>query len=306
MMKLLMFQSAAFALLAMLLVPGGVGAKEEALLRRKLTDTNNPDTGGQCFSADATVHVRGRGNVAMRDLEVGDEVLSWQSKHYQRIYAFLHRNELAKAEYLQLETDSLSSGKPLEITRDHLLYVQGKSLPVPAGSIVVGDILQGQGGEPTRVTGVTSISRLDGVYAPATTDGTLVVDGIQVASYVALKDMQEAAYFLGADVSFLQHLGLSPFRFFCRWVSEKYAHPLNEEGLPPMVSLLNNLRSCIVQQAIPTQVALIFFYGAFAAVFWILECVLDNIAAPSFGMVLAAILVFVYALKNSNRRIKEP
>jgi len=286
------------ALMAILLLPGGVEAfsPDDA----GDTDTSEPGT-NSCFSADSTVRVRGRGAVAMRDLKVGDYVLSWESNHYQRVYAFLHRNEVAEAEYLRVETD-LSPVKPLEMTKDHLLYVQDKSFPVPAESIVVGDVLRGEGGKPARVTRVTSTSRSDGVYAPLTPDGTLLVNGIQVSSYVVLEDMEDH-YFLGFDQSFVLHMVLSPFRFFCQWVSESYAHSFDKEGLPPFVSFLNNFRAWLVQQSIPTQALSFFCCAVFAAAFWILECVLGNVTALSFVASVAGV-VFVLSHKTNNGKVK--
>lgn len=296
MIKFRFFHCLAVALVLLAILPTpGASAKQ---MLRKLKDTSNPDL-GSCFSAESTIQVRGKGEVAMRDLKVGDEVLSWRSNHYQPVYTFLHRNELVKAEYLRVETN-LSSSKPLEITRDHLLYVQGKSSPVPAGSVVVGDILQGKGGEPASVTDIASIWRTDGVFAPATPDGTLVVDGIQVSSYVVLMGM-ENHYFLGLDTAFVQHMALSPFRFFCRWVSGSRGQSLNEKGLTPMVSGLSKLKSWVVQQPICVQVPSIFCYLVVAAAFWILEFVLDKIAVVSFGMVLVAgVVVALSPLQKIN------
>ena len=96
----------------------------------------------------------------MKNLQVGDYVLT-RTGNYQPVYAFAHWDSSRYTEYLQIHTSRLNHrddenshiimnhhnitmvSSPLELTQDHLVYIQGEDKPVPAGAVKVGDILQG-------------------------------------------------------------------------------------------------------------------------------------------------------------------
>ncbi|CAB9504310.1 expressed unknown protein [Seminavis robusta] len=153
---------------------------------------SEPPTPSSCFSEQATVHVEqpGQGQVQlsakMTDLKIGDMILTAKNR-FQPIYAFAHNDATTETEFLQIHTTS--GKKPLEVTGQHLVYLQGKDSPVTAKSIKVGDSLmeagQEQGG-PAVVAKIETVQR-HGIYAPLTQDGTLVVDGFASSCYISLQ-----------------------------------------------------------------------------------------------------------------------
>merc|ERR1712194_979712 len=105
---------------------------------------------------------------------------------YQMVYSIDHRNPTELTTFLQIsyENKDGANGKahhalhratPLEITGKHMMFVEGKSHPVPANTLRVGDIIQTVEGYRS-VTVIASILR-EGVYNPLTTDGTIVASG---------------------------------------------------------------------------------------------------------------------------------
>jgi len=214
-----------------------------------------------CFSKWTTVEVlRDDGNGAtvttMQDLRVGDHVKTATGK-YEAVYAFGHFHEKRSAEFLQIQTasvlyDSLSSPSTIgliEITRDHLIFVNGKKRPVKAGSVTVGDVLllhstssnhtsSGNSNHvPAVVTDISMVER-EGIYAPLTPDGTIVVNGIVASTYAAISSKSTSENVEIAGLSFFNlnqadaiHVTLSPLRIICTTTSlfQAVCNDLDEE-----------------------------------------------------------------------------
>ena len=94
-----------------------------------------------CFSESAQVEVQNKGLVAMKDLQVGDQVLTGNG--YQPVYAFGHKEVAIEQEFLKIYTDS--GGNALELTRDHLVFVMDSlsrsQMAIRADRVKVGDVL---------------------------------------------------------------------------------------------------------------------------------------------------------------------
>jgi hypothetical protein len=124
-----------------------------------------------CFSEESTVQVLHKGTVTMKDLQVGDHILTGTRQDhtnnhhhhhrssdnyysiYQPVYAFGHRNENKTAEFLRISTSSsllvpeendhgnkeASATFTIEMTSNHLLYLADKEDAIRADSIQIGD-----------------------------------------------------------------------------------------------------------------------------------------------------------------------
>lgn len=245
-----------------------------------------------CFSEVSTVEVLGKGSVAMRDLSVGDHILTGNS--YQPVYAFAHLDRRSKAEFLRIETDATSSA--LEITKNHLLYVDGAAAgPVRAGSVKVGDVLSGG----AQVTKIDTVQRM-GVYAPLTPDGVLLVNGIKASSYVSLPQVQDHALFGGDRVAAFSHFGISPFRLLCNNLA--LCQSYNQEGIPQPLAALWGFFDWFMAQSAGVQVASIVVYLLVAVVSWTLECVLLMVGGTFSFVGAARILVTLSTLEYFRRR----
>jgi Hint module len=220
---------------------GSVGGNVDQLRHRKLTD-EEPCTSGcvdipvsidSCFSATATLFVRGKGLVAMKDAEVGDMIMTTSDGMFEPLYAFGHRDEGQEATFLKITMDNDNS---LEVTGNHLVYLAGNTRPVRAGSIKVGDKVQAANARNAVVKEIDLVVKA-GLYAPLVPSGRLVVDGVLASSYIALEE-QDNEYFstlnglIKIPHDAFVHLYLSPFRVVCLGMTGKPCQVMNSNGMP--------------------------------------------------------------------------
>ena len=147
--------------------------------------SNFPSNFVSCFSGDMRVTTADKGNIAMKDLEVGDKVLTGANE-FETVYSFGHRHETMTATYLQIHTDQSSA---LELSPDHMVFVH-KNHAVPAASLKEGDVLLLPDGQLTTIQQIQAVTRY-GAYAPFTFSGNVVVNGIVASSYVSLQEKSE-------------------------------------------------------------------------------------------------------------------
>lgn len=167
----------------------------------------------QCFSGVNLVEGEA-GLIRMDQLQVGDRVRV-RDGSFSEIHSFGHWKRDAMANFLRIKT-TLNEQQPLEITEEHLLYVNGKLLP--ASKVRVGDMLESGAlnGDHRRaqVVAVDKVIRR-GIYAPFTMSGDIVVSNIVASNYVALPvELQD--HIGSYDYQhWMQHAALTPFRAFC-------------------------------------------------------------------------------------------
>lgn len=131
-----------------------------------------------CFSTMSTIVEKSKGQMLLKDLQVGDSVLASNGK-YQPFVFSIHSNPSKPTSFVQIYTDS-NQDAPFEATRSHLVFVSGNDAPIQVGKVKVGDELVGIDG-PKTVTKVSDITR-NGLYSPLTGDATLFVDGVLASS----------------------------------------------------------------------------------------------------------------------------
>lgn len=164
----------------------------------------------QCFSGETTVVVKSRGRIKMKDLQISDEVLvSIEDEIFEPVYTFGHRSSLASAEYHQLRPSNL------ELSANHMVFVKGKGA-VPASMVMVGDKLVG-GGRVSAISKITS----NGMYAPFTVSGRIVVNGVLASSYISFQDSNVlviGSIPTGIPYQWLAHTFQFPHRFWCYYL----------------------------------------------------------------------------------------
>ncbi len=183
--------------------------------------TNKPPTvvinirPGTCFSGANSVIVEGKGLVEMNNLQIGDKVKD-ASGNMVRVYSFGHYQQSSSTKYLQIYVKGLS--RPLEVSNDHMIFVNGTA--VPAASLELGgkvDVVEPFKHE-AQVQKIHLVVR-DGVYAPFTTSGTIMVSGVAVSSYVTLQE-NSSMLILGPwqsplSIHWLCHIFQTPHRLVC-------------------------------------------------------------------------------------------
>merc|ERR1712176_1412563 len=176
--------------------------------------------------------------------------------------------------------------KPLEMSAEHLVFVEGKTNPVRAASIKVGDILQAQDNHAV-VQSIKKVTR-NGIYNPLTSSGTIQVNGITASNYISFqKEHGEYAEFQGG-VEIMSHhdaahIAMTPYRFYCTTLAICDMNDA-DSGMPYYVSMGIELIGWSKQQNILVQ---LFVYASFRM-----------LLLASILMTLAVLMIPVYLLSG--------
>jgi hypothetical protein len=179
------------------------------------SDVNDGGFGTICFPGVAKLQVEDKGSVLMKDIKLGDKVLVEGGK-YEPVYSFGHYAQDVEAQYVKL----VSSTNSLEISKDHMVFVEG-GRSIPASHVKVGDKLELADGNTVVVKEIGAVQR-QGAYAPFTASGTVIVNGIKASSFVAFQDSETlliAGFNTGMTFQFLAHFFEIPHRSWCKHVS---------------------------------------------------------------------------------------
>lgn len=151
-----------------------------------------------CFSLESTVNVYGKGDIQIRDLKVGDAVMTAGGK-FETVYANAHFHANKRTSYYQIHTEHSAAQKvgPIEISGSHMIYVNSSLLPVVASKVSVGDYLQTINGS-TKVTRIEEVIR-HGFSNPMTMGGSIVVNGIEASAF-ALPGLDEMIRIAGIPI----------------------------------------------------------------------------------------------------------
>lgn len=220
----------------------------------------NPEPMG--FSGSNLVHVQDQGAIPLYKLKRNDFV-QVRGKHghtsYSRVHAIASWNE--STEFLVFQTTKNSP--KLVVTPSQLLYVyQGnEKRSVPARDIK--DTLISDTGQSVHFQRYRRRATRRGSYAPLTTTGDLILNGIQVSCYAATRFYPE-----------LLHLYLAPYRVLNSWTPFTVISP--EKYLEQF--------SC--QSSTPWQLLLLFPWVCFA---YGLELMLQSRQSILFTIVLTGV-----------------
>ena len=253
-----------------------------------------------CFSGSATVKVEAKGEVVMKDLQLGDKV--YTGSEYDLVYAFAHRDMDARVDFLQIYTRGLV-GQPLQVSGNHMMYIHGKSNPVRAVDIEVGDTLQDGVGNGSVVTKIETV-KSKGLYAPLTASGKLLVDGLVASSYVAVlgtgrEFVELAGVTLPITHSAAGHTFSTPLRMMCMSVSPKICEWQSEGGMHPWLNFGRKLASAMDNQHFLMQLIILI-----VALCLLLPLVLiESMFGPIYGPL--AIVGVLCILKHSTTVTKK-
>lgn len=158
------------------------------------------------------MHVQGKGDIALEDVQLGDSVMT--AYGYSEVYAFGTRELHKKTDFLMITT---GSSHTLELSQNHLLFTGAKMEPKLASEVNEGDSLTLLPGKsPVKVVSVTSIKKRGAVH-PLTRDGTIVVNGI-LASAHSVDVFSPVVKIAGRtliDKQQFQQMLLAPLRMLC-------------------------------------------------------------------------------------------
>ncbi len=143
---------------------------------------NRPGTSPPiCFPASATVLRADGTRMGMRDVVPGDELrVSGRLALSSTVYLFTHRELDGWYEFIRIATRD--EEHVITLSAAHYVYANGAHKR--ADAVRVGDILRTISG-PRRVAEVTVV-REQGLFAPHTLHGDIVVGGVVASTYTAL------------------------------------------------------------------------------------------------------------------------
>lgn len=128
-----------------------------------------------CFPSNATVRLSDGTQLRMADLKEGHYV-EVASGVTSKVFMFTHRQRKVTALFVRIYT---RSGHRLTLTPGHYLYSNGRL--TAASAVKIGDSLDSEKGV-TVVQKIEMVSS-EGIYAPQTIHGDIIVDGIRVSCY---------------------------------------------------------------------------------------------------------------------------
>eukprot|EP00746_Dinoflagellata_sp_MGD_P146532 gnl/MRDRNA2_/MRDRNA2_78991_c0_seq1.p1 gnl/MRDRNA2_/MRDRNA2_78991_c0~~gnl/MRDRNA2_/MRDRNA2_78991_c0_seq1.p1 ORF type:complete len:359 (-),score=57.88 gnl/MRDRNA2_/MRDRNA2_78991_c0_seq1:22-1098(-) len=156
--------------------------------------TAEEGSGGSCFPADACVTTLNRGELRLADLHIGDLVETVEldvavndlkkPRCWTRVVAWLHQDPRSSVPYLRIQH---TSGE-ISVSAAHLVCVKKDGCQeaehswIPAQDISPGSVLFMAHGKSCIVTSILPEER-QGMYAPLTDAGTLLVDGVLCSCY---------------------------------------------------------------------------------------------------------------------------
>lgn len=139
-----------------------------------------------CFPGSAMFidkHGRQR-NLSSMHIDDEVQVITNNEIGYEPVITFIHRQPEVMQEFLQITTER---NNILKITEDHLLFVEktGKATAIPARDVKVRDTLYVRAGHSVEKDVVLSISKVydEGVYAPVTLSGSILVNNVHTSCY---------------------------------------------------------------------------------------------------------------------------
>lgn len=153
------------------------------------------------------VQTEKNGRKRIDKLDLGERIAAVDSSGnvvYSEVIAFLDRSTRAKRQFVRLATESK---RTLTLTPSHLVPVEGKSA-VFGSEVQVNDrILVRDMLDPTETNEVDETTRLrwdrvvkidlvleEGVYAPLTREGTIIVDDVVASCYAVISSQNIAHY----------------------------------------------------------------------------------------------------------------
>ncbi|XP_076678188.1 hedgehog signaling protein [Andrena cerasifolii] len=174
------------------------------------SESSSAGKSGGCFPGRSLVRTEQGTTKRLDQVQLGERIAALDSRGevvYSEVIAFLDRSLKERRQFVQLTTES---GRVLTLTPAHLVPVEGTSSTFagrvqPGDKILVRDPADENEVEHRlrwdKVVG-TRLVLEEGIYAPLTTEGTLLVDDVVASCYAFIDDQQMA------------HLAFLPYRLW--------------------------------------------------------------------------------------------
>ena len=170
-------------------------------------------TCSQCFPADAIVHSHDKGPMQMKDVRIGDLLLTYNDAGepmYDPVYMMGHKDGESFAMFLSI---TASNNQTIRLTPDHYIFVVRNEtmLEIPSQGVEIGDGLVVGKASILPVVAI-SLVKSQGLYNPYTMTGRIVVDGV-LASCHSSAMLDGLFHKLGIPLSTGYQVAFEPIRF---------------------------------------------------------------------------------------------
>lgn len=282
----------------------GLNATTENPFSVQVTDAGcrdfTPVEDENCFSGSTTVEVLDVGDVPLKDVKLGQKIRVGVNK-FEPIYSFGHSDGNRLAHFLQIET--INKVEHLQITADHLLFVEDRGA-IPASLVTVGDKIVMADKKGTAV--VESIKRITarGAFAPFTPSGKVVVNGFLASSFIALSNDNgnpETALLGGVEIThqWLAHSFEFPHRLVCHYLRSCPNETYTEEGISTWVDGPKNAGLWLLRQSDTVRIILGGVLVGVLVIFDAMEMVILN------PVMLVIVIWMAYKIRrNAGKRLE--
>lgn len=212
------------------------------------SDSTTVAPSGGCFPGSSRVRIPDGRVLPLSQVAVGDRVLAFDDStgtiRHDDVIAFLHRTETGTGNTTFIRI-SVVGGATVTLTRDHLIYGSTAASvndvsPRFAGKVVHGDYVYCADGDSVamcEVAGVDIVYFDDGLYAPLTSSGNIIIDDVITSCYAEVTSHG------------LAHLAMAPIRVaysFARYFGlQRTATSIESlhsgSGIHPYASLLRTV-----------------------------------------------------------------
>jgi hypothetical protein len=240
-----------------------------------------------CFPGDAMGEVHGSGLTQLQNVRLGDHVKVATTKFSQN-FSFGHYDPEIRAEYLSIKVMGMEI--PLVISAQHMVFL-ADGMVIPSCMLVVGDNIRLEEGIAS-ITNISHVIRRD-AFAPFTMDGTIIVNGFKVSSFISLQTDLGNLCIGGVEVLGMHSLAhlfqAAPHRLACKLsrklcVTENYI-----DGLSVWIRTPLNVSQWLLSQETTNlllELMLILSFLVLVLVTAVVEAIIDDFAKVAFVLVL--------------------
>ncbi|CAF0856523.1 unnamed protein product [Adineta steineri] len=154
-----------------------------------------------CFSGSSIITLADGTNKPLSHIQIGDKVLVNQQNIYEPILSFIHAKSDGLFSFLAIQIQSTKSNlsSTIFVSPNHLVFDFDSGKALFAGKFHVGDRVQFIDNNeivPGEIVNI-ELTKQEGYYAPLTSSGTIVVNGVVASNYATVSNHELAHQVMG-------------------------------------------------------------------------------------------------------------
>ncbi|CAF0856542.1 unnamed protein product [Adineta steineri] len=179
-----------------------------------------------CFSGSSIITLADGTTKPLSHIRIGDKVLVNQQNIYEPILSFIHAKSDGLFSFLAIQIQSTKSNlsSTIFVSPNHLVFEFDSGKALFAGKFHVGDRVQFIDNNeivPGEIVNIES-TKQEGYYAPLTSSGTIVVNGVVASNYATVSNHELAHQVMG----------------IYRWWIDLFGGSLLNEEIPWMLQIM--------------------------------------------------------------------